>query len=278
MPEKWFLDSGDRLVLGDQTTITELFLARAKEHPNRIVLADQLAGPKSYRQILTAILVLKPIIEKVAGDHVGIMLPASASASILYLAALFAGKTPVMINWTVGVGNVQHGLDLTGVTTIITARALYRKLMGQGVELSAIATGWLFVDEVAATIPTPRKIGALLQALLGARSLAHAKIPETAAILFTSGSESRPKAVPLTHANIIANMRDFASIVAFADNHRLLGMLPPFHSLGLVGTIILPLCLGLRTVYHTNPTEATILAGLIERYRVSTVIGTPTFL
>ncbi|EKD36394.1 MAG: AMP-dependent synthetase and ligase [uncultured bacterium] len=221
---------------------------------------------------------LKPIIEKVAGDHVGIMLPASASASILYLAALFAGKTPVMINWTVGVGNVQHGLDLTGVTTIITARALYRKLMGQGVELSAIATGWLFVDEVAATIPTPRKIGALLQALLGARSLAHAKIPETAAILFTSGSESRPKAVPLTHANIIANMRDFASIVAFADNHRLLGMLPPFHSLGLVGTIILPLCLGLRTVYHTNPTEATILAGLIERYRVSTVIGTPTFL
>jgi long-chain-fatty-acid--[acyl-carrier-protein] ligase len=55
-------------------------------------------------------------------------------------------------------------------------------------------------------------------------------------------------------------------------------MLPPFHSLGLVGTIILPLCLGLTTVYHPNPTEATILAGLIERYRVSMVIGTPTFL
>ena len=126
--------------------------------------------------------------------------------------------------------------------------------------------------------PLPKKIRAALQARFSAGSLAHVQVSKTATILFTSGSESRPKAVPLTHENIIANLRDFASIVSFTDDHRLLGMLPPFHSLGLVGTIILPLCLGLKTVYHANPTESTILAGLIERYKVSIVIGTPTFL
>ncbi len=276
--EKWFLDSGKRLKLYHHATITNLFLAQAKRSPDKIILADQLGGEKTYRQILTAILVLKPILEKVPGEYVGIMLPASVSASILYLATLFSGKIPVMINWTTGIGNVQHGLELTGVNTIVTARALYRKLTGQGVDLTVVTTDWLLLDEIVPAIPLYKKICAALQARFAAGFLAKTQVAKTATILFTSGSETRPKAVPLTHENIIANLRDFSSIVSFTDDHRLLGMLPPFHSLGLVGTIILPLCLGLKTVYHANPTESTILAGLIERYKVSIVIGTPTFL
>ncbi len=278
LPQKWFLDSGVRLSLDQHATITDLFLAQAKRTPDKIILADQIAGEKTYRQAITAIFVLKPILEKVSGEHVGIMLPASVSASILYLATLFSGKTPVMINWTTGVGNVQHGLELTGVTTIVTARALHRKLTGQGVDLASVTTNWLFLDEIVPTIPLHTKISAALQARLSVGSLRNTPVSKTATILFTSGSEARPKAVPLTHENIIACLRDFSSIISFTDDHRLLGMLPPFHSLGLVGTIILPLCLGLKTVYHANPTEATILAGLIERYGVSIVIGTPTFL
>jgi acyl-[acyl-carrier-protein]-phospholipid O-acyltransferase / long-chain-fatty-acid--[acyl-carrier-protein] ligase len=278
IPEKWFQDSGKRLALDQHVTITDLFLAQAKRTPDKIILADQLAGEKTYRQVVTAIFVLKSILEKVPGEHVGIMLPASVSASIVYLATMFSGKTPVMINWTTGVGNVQHGLELTGVTTIVTARALYRKLTGQGVDLAAVTTDWLFLDEIVPTIPLHKKILAALRARFTANSLGNVQVSKTATILFTSGSEARPKAVPLTHENIIANLRDFSSIVSFTDDHRLLGMLPPFHSLGLVGTIILPLCLGLKTVYHANPTESTILAGLIERYKVSIVIGTPTFL
>jgi long-chain-fatty-acid--[acyl-carrier-protein] ligase len=206
------------------------------------------------------------------------MLPASSGAGILYLAVLFAGKVPVMVNWTVGVGNVRHGLELTGTTCVITARALFQKLAGQGIDLAGVDADWLFMEDIAAKINLKAKIRAAVTARIGAGVLKMAHVPETAAILFTSGSESRPKAVPLSHANIIANMKDFTSIVSFMGNHRLLGMLPPFHSLGLVGTIILPLCLGLKTVYHANPTESGMLAGLIESYRVSILIGTPTFL
>lgn len=278
VPEKWFQGSKDRLTMGKYETITGLFLDQAKRHPDMIIMADRLAGEKTYRDILTAIFILKPILEKVPGEHVGIMLPASVTASILYLAALFSGKTPVMVNWTVGIGNVQHGLDLTGTTTIVTAHTLYRKLTGQGVDLWEINTNWLYLDEIVPAISLRKKIEAAFMARFAAGSLAKAKILETATILFTSGSESRPKAVPLTHANIVAELRDFSSIVTFTGNHRLLGMLPPFHSLGLAGTIIMPLCLGLKTVYHANPTEAAILAGIIEQYKVSISVCTPTFL
>lgn len=278
VPDKWFENWDKPLVLDDYTTITELFLAQARRHPNRIIVADELSGPKTYRQVVTAILALKPVLENLEGDHVGIMLPASAGAGIVYLAALFSGKVPVMINWTVGVGNVRHGLELAGVNCVVTARALSQKLAGQGTNFSGLDTDWLFMEDVAAKISTKSKICAAIRARIGTGPLKKAKISRTAAILFTSGSESRPKAVPLSHANIIANMRDFASIVSFTGDHSLLGMLPPFHSLGLAGTIILPFCLGLKTVYHANPTEAGILAGIIGRYRVSVLIGTPTFL
>jgi len=278
LPEKWFKDSGNRLSLDRQASITDLFLAQAKRSPDKIILADQLVGERTYRQVVTAIFVLKPILQKLPGEHIGIMLPASVTGSILYLATLFSGKTPVMINWTTGIGNVQHGLELTGVTTVVTARALYKKLTGQGVDLAAVSTDWLFLDEIVPKLPLQKKICAALQARFSVHTLKKVQVSQTATILFTSGSEARPKAVPLTHANIIANLRDFSSIVSFTDDHRLLGMLPPFHSLGLVGTIILPLCLGLKTVYHANPTESAILGSLIERYKVSIVIGTPTFL
>ena len=58
----------------------------------------------------------------------------------------------------------------------------------------------------------------------------------------------------------------------------MIGMLPPFHSFGLTGTVLLPLCAGVKSVYHPNPTEAIALAGLIEAYKVSILVGTPTFL
>lgn len=73
-------------------------------------------------------------------------------------------------------------------------------------------------------------------------------------------------------------MKDFSKIVTFSSTDRLLGMLPPFHSLGLVGTVIPPLCTGLRTVYHANPAESLMLAGIIKAGAVTVTIGTPTFL
>ena len=45
---------------------------------------------------------------------------------------------------------------------------------------------------------------------------------------------------------------------------RMIGMLPPFHSFGLTVTVILPLCIGIPAVYHADPTEAGMLARLID--------------
>jgi long-chain-fatty-acid--[acyl-carrier-protein] ligase len=97
-------------------------------------------------------------------------------------------------------------------------------------------------------------------------------------VLFTSGSENLPKAVPLSHANLLTNIGDVLRAVALKEDDALIGMLPPFHSFGITVTTVLPLCTGLRTVYHPNPTEASVLARVIEAYGVTILVGTPTFL
>ena len=276
----WFARAAQttRLTVPPGETITDVFLAQAAAAPGRVILADQTSGQKTYRDLITGLLVLKPIIEALPGKYIGIMLPASVGAGTLYLACLFAGKIPVMVNWTTGSRNLVHALDLLGVQKVVTARALLTRLESLGIRLDALGDRFVVVEELRTQITLGRKLSALVRAHLNWGELKRARPPEQAVVLFTSGSESLPKAVPLTHRNILTNIRDVLEVVGVFETDVILGILPPFHSFGITVTTVLPLCAGLRAVYHPNPTEAAILSRVIDAYKVTMMVGTPTFL
>uniref|UniRef100_UPI00405611E3 AMP-binding protein n=1 Tax=Candidatus Electronema sp. TaxID=2698783 RepID=UPI00405611E3 len=275
----WFTPAEERtLSIPDGANIAELFLRQAEKNPDQVILSDQLRGDKTWRQLVLAIHALLPEIEQLPGQRVGIMLPGSVGAAVTWLTVIFSGKEPVMVNWTSGVANMKHSLGVVGATQVLTAKALCSRLSAQGIDLEQVGAQWLYLEDIAARITAGRKLGALLRSRFSWSKLRQAKIAENAAILFTSGSEARPKAVPLTHANFLANLRDFSQMLSLSSNDRLLGILPVFHSLGLAGTVMLPLCAGLRTVYWPNPTEGAMLAKMTEAYGASALITTPTFL
>ena len=279
VPARWHRRGEDRRVRpAEGDTIAASFLRAARREPGRIICADQVAGARTYRDLVTAVMVLRPEVEALPGERIGIMMPASVAANVLYLTALFAGKTPVMVNWTVGPRNVAHSLDLAGVQRVLTARAVAERVAAQGIDLSSLSDRFVYLEDVARAVPRSRKLAAWLRARLSWRSLDRAPVSEVAAVLFTSGSESLPKAVPLTHDNILANVRDVTEHVNLRTRDRLLGFMPPFHSFGLACTVVLPLCSGWPTVYHANPTEAGMLSRLIDAYGVTVILGTPTFL
>jgi long-chain-fatty-acid--[acyl-carrier-protein] ligase len=267
-----------RLAIPDAVTITSAFLEQAARRPDDPVLADQTSGEVTFRRLVLGVMLLSPAIRQMPGEYVGIMLPASVGAGLFYLAALFAGKTPVMINWTTGSRNLVHSLDVLGVDRVITARALVAKLEGMGIDLSALSGRFVLAERLRSGLTTRAKLSALMRSRLSWRALRSVAPSPTAVILFTSGSENLPKAVPLTHANILTNLSDTLAAVRLSDQDVLIGMLPPFHSFGIVVTTILPLCSGMRTVYHPNPTEAAVLARVVEAFRVTLLVGTPTFL
>lgn len=279
MPPRWFKDQAwKRVDIPDGDTVAQIFLKQAARHPNKAIIADQLSGVKTYRDIIIACMVLKPTVESFEGDCVGIMLPASITADVFYLAVLFAGKTPVMVNWTSGVRNVKSALDTAGVRYVLTSKVLVDRIGMQGIDLSEISSSFVFAEELKGKISKAAKLKALLLGHIRWSSLYKAKVPETAVVLFTSGSETLPKAVALTHRNLIANIRAVLSVVKIYQNDKLVGFLPPFHSFGLTVTMLLPLCGAAQIVFHPNPTEAGKLAKLIEAYKVTILLGTPTFL
>jgi long-chain-fatty-acid--[acyl-carrier-protein] ligase len=96
-------------------------------------------------------------------------------------------------------------------------------------------------------------------------------------VLFTSGSEKAPKAVPLTHANIISDQRGCLEALNIERNNSVLGFLPMFHSFGLTITGLLPLFVGVRVVHHPDPTDSGALARKVASYKTTLVAGTPTF-
>ena len=279
-PAAWFAASGDRTVLalppGD--TLTAVFLAQAAARPGQPLFADQASGSRTYRDLVTAILVLKPKLEQLPGPYIGIMMPASVGAAVFLLAALFAGKTPVMLNWTTGMRALRNSLDTLGVTTVVTARALLAKLGSAGIDLAAIEDTFLVVEDVLASVRTAEKLRAALTSRFSWASLERVTPPDTAVVLFTSGSESLPKAVPLTHRNLLTNIADIQKIGRLEERDITSGLLPPFHSFGLTTTVLLSWCLGLRTVFHPNPTESALLAKVIDTYKATVLFGTPTFL
>ena len=103
-------------------------------------------------------------------------------------------------------------------------------------------------------------------------------VDSPAVVLFTSGSESAPKAVPLTHRNLITNLR--ASLEVLQATHRdvLLGFLPPFHSFGLLANVLAPVLGGIRVAHYPDPTDAAGLVRTVAAYKATIVVATPTFL
>jgi len=259
-------------------TITAAFLHQARRQPDRAIVTDQLAGIKTYRDMIVAILILRRHFANLPGEYLGIMLPASVGVSIVYLAALFAGKTPVLVNWTLGRRHLKHALDSLSVRHIVTAQALLSRLAAQGIELDDLTDRFLPLEVLRGRISKWEKLTALVKSRTSWSELAKAQPSETAVVLFTSGSESVPKAVPLTHHNILTNVADAYDCFTLSEMDRFLGILPPFHSFGLTVSMILPITLGVRVVYYPNPTHGGLLGGLIEAYKLTILVGTPTFL
>jgi long-chain-fatty-acid--[acyl-carrier-protein] ligase len=278
IPPAWFRKSPVPTGVPEGTTLGEVFLKQAARGPKRALTADQTGGVRTYRDVLTGIFALRSHFTALEGTYVGLMLPASGGTTTLYLALLFAGKIPVMVNWTVGSRNLVHGLDLLGVKQVLTAGQLVTKVEAQGTDLSGIKHRFVLLEDIGKRLTKGAKLLALLKAYLNWSELIKAPMQETAAVLFTSGSESLPKAVPLTHCNLLANVRDMADFFSFSPDERMIGFLPPFHSFGLTCTVVLPFCVGFRTVYHPNPTEGLALARFTEAYGVTMLVGTPTFL
>jgi len=278
VPKAWFAPraKSDAAYSVLAPSVLEAFARQAIKHPGEAAAADDLSGVVTYLQMLTGARLLSKRFAKLPGDSVGLMLPASVAADTSFLALLWAHKLPVLLNWTTGPVNLNHAARVMGIQRVVTSRKFIDRV---GVKIEGVE--FVFLEDVRKTIGKPEALATLLaNRLLPGKMLA--SLPrfepnEPAVILFTSGSEKAPKAVPLTHRNIMTVVQAGASALGFKRGDILLGFLPPFHSFGMAGNMVLPLTGGVRVVHHADPTDAAGLVRKIAAYKPTLLLTTPTF-
>jgi long-chain-fatty-acid--[acyl-carrier-protein] ligase len=257
------------------TNLLDAFLNIAKARSNEEACGDTRAGILTWKKVLRGTYLLRRAFQSIPEQRVGVLLPAAVSTNITIMALIAAGKTPVLINWTLGSKVVREILAESNVSTVLSSRAFLDQVPS---DLQSIENTIVYLEEVVTNSGFIGLIRSWLDLIIPPTSLPSPKPDETAVILFTSGSEALPKGVPLSHHNILTNIKDALSIIPLESSDILYGFLPPFHSFGLTITTFLPLVSGVRAAYHPNPTEARKLARGIAQWGITIVSGTPTFL
>lgn len=281
---KWFVDPEKRPEPGmaDGKTIPEVFLNICKRMGNTAAIADDRVGVMTYKQLKIRAILLAEYIAKLPGQHIGILLPASAMASLLVYATQLAGKVPLMLNWTIGPRHLEHVKELSRIESVLTSWAFIDRL--RDVDLTPIEDNLIMLEDERRKFTLGKKLKAAWMSLKSNHAiLKHFGVDkmdpnDRAVLLFTSGTEAMPKGVPLTHHNLLCNMRGALGVVPVNKSDVLFGVLPPFHAFGfLAGTLLAPLA-GVRIAYSPNPTDGKKLANDFEKWGISIVCAAPTFL
>lgn len=256
-------------------TITKLLVKTLKNNKKEYFVYDKMIGSSSRKEFLLKAYVVSKIIKKeIDGKYVGIMLPALQSTTLLVAASYLAGKIPVMLNWTVGPRIMDHCINSINLEKIITAKSFFDKISDS--LSNETKQKCIFFEQKVKKLSLKTKISGLLSFYLSV--FPKTNPDETAVVLFTSGSESLPKTVELTHENILYDLRGSLDSLSINYENIFLGFLPPFHSFGFTVLTILPLVTSLKIAYTPDPTDSREVLKILKYTKANTLCATPTFI
>jgi acyl-[acyl-carrier-protein]-phospholipid O-acyltransferase/long-chain-fatty-acid--[acyl-carrier-protein] ligase len=264
-----------------QTLYAALCDAVAIYGRGRRLLEDVKQVEYSYNDLLKMALMLGRQIERLSqpGEKVGLLLPNLVPTVGLIFGLTARRRIPAMLNYTAGVEAMQAAVDAAEVKTIVTSRAfveqakLADKLAGlNGVQL-------VYLEDVRERIGLADKLWLMAYAIHFPRAFELSASPEDAAVvLFTSGSEGKPKGVVLPHRAILANIAQIRSVIDFSVYDKVLNALPIFHSFGLTAGALLPVLSGASLFLYPSPLHYRVIPELAYDRGCTILFGTSTFL
>lgn len=251
------------------------------------VLEDTSRKPVKFCLFFLKAFILGRLMQRTVGSekYVGLMIPTTNACALAFWGLHAFGKIPAMINFTSGPKQVVSTCETIGLKTVITARKVVSmaKLESLIETLEKSNIRIVYLEDLKPGLKTKDELigiaGALFPKTVYSHTCEHKVSPgDTAVILFTSGTEGFPKAVFLSHQNILSNCYQLPSIFDVYPNDVFLNCLPMFHSFGLGAGVILPLLLGVKTVLYPTPLHYRIIPEICASVKATVFFGTDTFL
>lgn len=236
--------------------------------------------PNTYKDIIIKSFVIGKYFKRrtVPGEHVAMLLPNSIAALCTFFGLSAYDRVPVMLNFSVGARNMASMCKTAQVKKVITSLSFIKTAKMEAVVDVLKADGYevVFLEKMAKEIGLWSKINAFLRYKIK-------RVPhrdggnKKAVILFTSGSEGAPKAVVLSHANIISNIKQMSSIETINITDTVFNALPMFHSFGLTVGTLFPLLEGAKLFLYPSPLHYRVVAEIVYEIGATIMFGTDTF-
>lgn len=207
---------------------------------------------------------------------IGILLPNSVGHLVTLFALLRLNKRPAILNFSAGVQNNMDCAEAAGIKSLITSRLFIEKAkLTELAEALGAKYRILYLEDVRKDISLWDKLRGYFQFRMGCKAVAdeHSSI-----VLFTSGSENKPKGVVLSHASLLANIQQISCVIDYTPRDKMLNPLPMFHAFGLTAGALLPVLEGLHVYLYPNPLHYKVIPELAYEHNITILLGTPTFL
>lgn len=234
----------------------------------------------SYGELLKMTLALARMASKVTceREHVGVLMPNLAATLCLILGLGALRRVPALLNYTAGTEGMQSACVAARIDTIVTSRKFLETAKIESKVAQIVGPRIVYLEDLQPALGLADKLWILLHTLLP-RRLARALAPEDpAVVLFTSGSEGKPKGVVLSHRAILANIAQIRAVIPFSTDDKIFNALPVFHSFGLTAGGLLALVTGTRLFLYVSPLHYRVIPELAYDRNCSVLFGTSTFL
>ncbi|MEW4527168.1 acyl-[ACP]--phospholipid O-acyltransferase [Maioricimonas sp. JC845] len=260
------------------------FIRQCKRAPRQTKVADSTGMQMTGGKLLAASLATNRVLcrDVLAADeqNVGVLLPPAVGGAVANLALALGRRVAVNLNYTMTDDVIDYCTEQAGIRHVITSRRFLEK---RPTTLKNVE--FVFLEDLKEKVTSADKafaaLGAfvlpasVLERMLGLHKI---KPDDLLTIIFTSGSTGVPKGVMLSHRNVGSNLDAVDQLLHLTHEDTLLGILPFFHSFGYTVTLWLAMAHRPAVAYHFNPLDARTVGKLCEKYKVTLMLATPTFL
>lgn len=263
------------------TTLFEAMLdAMDKYGAKTRIIEDMNQVEETYQEVLKRSLALGRIATKVSqrDEAVGVLMPNITNTLALLLGMTAFRRVPAMLNYTAGAEGMRNACIAANVRTIISSRKFIEAAKLEDTIAKMRDLNIVYLEDLRAQFGMLDRAWLMGYALHYPRAaMEPATENDTAVILFTSGSEGKPKGVVHNHKSIVANTHQILAMLDFNPTDKFMMALPLFHAFGFTGTL-LPFLNGIPILLFPSPLQYKLIPEVIYEKGCTVFFSTSTFL
>jgi acyl-[acyl-carrier-protein]-phospholipid O-acyltransferase/long-chain-fatty-acid--[acyl-carrier-protein] ligase len=264
-----------------QRTLFEAFLDAKETFGARYeLLEDVRLKEESYGSLLRMALGLARLTLPLTrpGEVVGVVMPNAAPALGLILGLSATGRVPALLNYTAGTEGVRAACTVAQIRNVVASRVFLEKArlthLFEGIPDIRVH----YLEDMKGRLTVLDKLWVFWHALMPRTLRASHGPDDPAVVLFTSGSEGKPKGVVHSHSSVLSNVAQMRAVADFSPLDKFMIALPLFHSFGFTCGLIMPLVSGCKVFLYPSPLHYRVIPELVYDRNCTVLFGTSTFL